>query len=59
MSLFRKAKSVILMQTTDQGKIHDELEAAHVPLSAADCRTCPELCDEGRCVFFYSANATN
>lgn len=49
MSLLRKLKSVVLGQHINMEGIQAELQAANVPLSTADCRICPNPCDEGLC----------
>jgi hypothetical protein len=36
----------------DSKQIHAELEAAGVPVSFADCRTCPDPCEDGKKALF-------
>ncbi|TFK55892.1 hypothetical protein OE88DRAFT_1622269 [Heliocybe sulcata] len=47
MSGFRKLKSMILGQTPDTEGNRHAFEAAHIPLSSADCRSCADPCDQG------------
>ncbi|KZT19284.1 hypothetical protein NEOLEDRAFT_1078151 [Neolentinus lepideus HHB14362 ss-1] len=47
MSGFRKIRSLMLGQTPDTQGSRSAFEAADIPLSAADCRSCADPCDQG------------
>lgn len=43
----RKLKATVLGMDASDPKATEELEAAGVPVSEADCRSCADPCDEG------------
>jgi hypothetical protein len=47
----RKLKSIVRMENTGADDIKATLAAADVPLSEADCRRCPDPCEEGVWLF--------
>jgi hypothetical protein len=47
----RKLKSIVRMENTGAEDIKATLTAADVPLSEADCRRCPDPCEEGVWLF--------
>ncbi|KAK7044800.1 Sucrase/ferredoxin-like-domain-containing protein [Favolaschia claudopus] len=47
MSALRKLKAWALNHTLDPAAIHSQLDAAGVPVSSADCRTCADPCQDG------------
>ncbi|KDQ64631.1 hypothetical protein JAAARDRAFT_28270 [Jaapia argillacea MUCL 33604] len=44
---FRRFKSLLLGQSSSPNKYMDVLEAASVPISTAQCRSCEDPCNEG------------
>jgi hypothetical protein len=44
----KKQRHAELEVPGDSKHIHAELEAAGVPVSFADCRTCPDPCEDGK-----------
>lgn len=43
----RKLKATVLGMDASDPKAAEELEAAGVPVSEVDCRSCADPCDEG------------
>lgn len=48
MFSLRRLQSVVLGYEQDPDIIRDQLQAASVPVTAADCRTCSNPCEEGQ-----------
>ena len=46
MSALRKLKAMVLVMDDIQAS-NEELQSAGVPISTADCRSCPDPCDHG------------
>ena len=46
MSALRKLKAMVLGMDDIQAS-NEELQSAGVPISTADCRSCPDPCDHG------------
>ncbi|EMD40810.1 hypothetical protein CERSUDRAFT_62787 [Gelatoporia subvermispora B] len=47
MSSLRKLKALVLGHNTDMDQTTTELQAAAIPVSTVDCRSCANPCDEG------------
>lgn len=47
MFALRRGLALVLGQDNSLPRLHDELEASSVPLTYAQCRACPDPCDEG------------
>ncbi|KAI9448135.1 Sucrase/ferredoxin-like-domain-containing protein [Lactarius indigo] len=47
MNRLKQLAAILLNPTDDAEKSHDALEAAGVPVSFADCRNCPNPCEDG------------
>ena len=48
MNRLRQLVAVLLNPTDDPEQTHVALEAAGVPVSFADCRNCPNPCEDGK-----------
>lgn len=48
MNRLKRLAAVLLNPTEDPEQTHIALEAAGVPVSFADCRNCPNPCEDGR-----------
>jgi len=51
MNRLKHVLAVLLNPTEDPEQTHAALEAAGVPVSFADCRSCPNPCEDGKRVF--------
>lgn len=47
MHRLRQIKAYALGEVVDKDTLFTELEESYVPISSADCRICPDPCDEG------------
>ena len=58
MNRLKRLAAVLLNPAEDPEQTHAALEAAGVPVSFADCRNCPNPCDDGKqahpFVFLYA-----
>jgi hypothetical protein len=48
MNRLKRLAAVLLNPTEDPEQTHAALEAAGVPVSFADCRNCPNPCEDGK-----------
>lgn len=48
MNHLKQLVAILLNPTDDPEKTHVALEAAGVPVSFADCRNCPNPCEDGK-----------
>jgi hypothetical protein len=48
MNRLKRLAAVLLNPTEDPEQTHSALEAAGVPVSFADCRNCPNPCEDGK-----------
>jgi len=48
MNRLRQLVAILLNPTDDVEDTHVALEAAGVPISFADCRNCPNPCEDGK-----------
>jgi hypothetical protein len=48
MNRLKQVLAVLLNPTEDIEQTHAVLEAAGVPVSIADCRSCPNPCEDGK-----------
>lgn len=48
MNRLKRLAAVLLNPTEDPEQAHAALEAAGVPVSFADCRNCPNPCEDGK-----------
>ena len=48
MNRLKQLAAVLLNPAADPEKAHVALEAAGVPVSFADCRNCPNPCEDGK-----------
>ncbi len=48
MNRLKQLVAVLLNSTDDPEQTHGALEAAGVPVSFADCRNCPNPCEDGK-----------
>lgn len=51
MNRLKQVLAVLLNPTEDLAQTHAVLEAAGVPVSIADCRSCPNPCEDGKRAF--------
>jgi hypothetical protein len=56
MSGLRKLKAWVLKHELNPDNIREQLGASGVPVSTADCRTCADPCEDGRCATQLKAN---
>ena len=52
MNRLKQVLAILLNPTEDPEQTHAVLEAAGVPVSIADCRSCPNPCEDGKRAFF-------
>ncbi len=48
MNRLKRLAAVLLNPTDDPEQTHVALEAAGVPVSFAECRNCPNPCEDGK-----------
>ncbi len=48
MNRLKQLAAILLNPTDDHEQTHVALEAAGVPVSFADCRNCPNPCEDGK-----------
>ena len=48
MNRLKRLAAVLLNPAEDPEQMHAALEAAGVPVSFADCRNCPNPCEDGK-----------
>ena len=51
MNRLKRLAAVLLNPAEDPEQMHAALEAAGVPVSFADCRNCPNPCEDGKTLF--------
>jgi len=51
MNRLKQVLAILLNPTEDLEQTHAVLEAAGVPVSIADCRSCPNPCEDGKRAF--------
>jgi hypothetical protein len=62
MNRLKRLAAVLLNPAEDPEQAHAALEAAGVPVSFADCRNCPNPCEDGKPAlspFFILFNSLN
>lgn len=59
MNRLKQVLAILLNPTEDPEDTHAALEAAGVPVSFADCRSCPNPCEDGKRVFFSLLDLLN
>lgn len=53
MNRLKRLAAVLLNPAEDPEQMHAALEAAGVPVSFADCRNCPNPCEDGKKPFTF------
>lgn len=48
MNRLKRLAAILLNPNEDPEQTHAALEAAGVPVSFADCRSCPNPCEDGK-----------
>ena len=57
MNRLKRLAAVLLNPAEDPEQMHAALEAAGVPVSFADCRNCPNPCEDGKTLSSISLDA--